>query len=191
MRTLQRATATVLLGLAVLLALAGPAQASCAGPPTDSPYAFTGTVVEVEKDGRLAHVVLDDGSRVVVHGSPELGDRTATSVDRHFAAGARYEFHPFNDNSPFQDNACSATRRLAGPTPGSVPTDKDQLPGWLRPGSSPTAQEDCSLTCARVPERRLSRAARLYASERTPASPVTTTSPLPRTAAPNARTVTS
>lgn len=131
MSAFHRVAATVFLVLAATLALAGPAQASCAGPPTDSPYAFTGSVVEVEKDGRLAHVVLDDGSRVVVHGSPELGDRTVTSVDRRFAAGARYEFHPFNDTNPFQDNACSATRRLAGPTPGSVAASKDRLPGWL------------------------------------------------------------
>lgn len=131
MSALPRVAATVVLGLAVTLALAGPARASCAGPPTDSPYAFTGTVVEVEKDGRVAHVVLDNGRTVVVQGSPELRDGTATSVDRRFAAGARYEFHPFNDTSPFQDNACSATRQLAGPTPGPVEPNEDRLPGWL------------------------------------------------------------
>ena len=131
MNRMSRVTATVVVVLAAGLAAVGPARASCAGSPADSPNAFTGTVLEVEKDGRVAHVVLDSGRRVVVHGSPELGGRTATSVDRHFVAGARYEFHPFNDSSPFQDNACTATRQLAGPTPEPVEPNEDRLPGWL------------------------------------------------------------
>ena len=89
MRRVGRVTATVVVVLAAGLAAVGPARASCAEMPTDSPNAFTGTVLEVEKDGRVAHVVLDNGRRVVVHGSPELSNRTVTSVDRRFAAGAR------------------------------------------------------------------------------------------------------
>lgn len=135
MSAFHRVAATVFLGLflglAATLALAGPAQASCAGPPTDSPYAFTGTVVEVDDSSRVATVVLDDGSEVVVQGGPDLGGSAATSVDRHYTLGGRYEFHPSNDTSPFQDNACSATRQLSGPTPGTAEPNEDQLPGWL------------------------------------------------------------
>jgi len=215
MRSRRSAAATLVLGLALVFAFAGPAQASCAGPPSDSPAAFTGTVVEVEKDGRVAYVALDDGSTAVVHGSPGLGNDTVTSVDRRFAAGARYEFHPFNDTSPFQDNACSATRQLAGPTPGPVEPSEDRLPGWLPVDEQngpigygavgvmlvvaiallavPTvlvahrlqvvrlrvtdAHEVCPSTWARALVRRLSRTANETASDRTPSSPVTTTSP--------------
>ena len=107
------------------------AQASCAAPALASPNAFVGTVNSVEKDGRVAQVVLDDGRRVTVHGSPELGDNTATSVDRRYAVGARYEFHPLNASSPYQDNACTATRQLSGPSPRPVEPAEDRLPGWL------------------------------------------------------------
>lgn len=131
MRTLWRATATVFLGLAVAVALAGPAQASCAGPPTDSPHAFTGTVIEVDDNGRVATVVQDDGSEVVVQGGPDLGGSAVTSVDRHYTMGGRYEFHPLNAKSPYEDNACTATRQLAGPTATPVEPTRDRLPGWL------------------------------------------------------------
>jgi len=127
----RRLGLTLLLGLSVMLAFPVPAVASCAAPPMDSPYAFVGTVVEVKKDGRVATVVIDTGDTVVVHGSPELGDHTATSVDRRFALGGRYEFHPINATSPYQDNACTATRQLAGPTPTPVEPARDRLPGWL------------------------------------------------------------
>lgn len=131
MTHIGRAFATGFLVLTAVVTVTWPARASCAGPPTDSPYAFTGTVVEVDKDGRVAHVVLNDGDTVVIHGSPAIGDHTATSVDRRFAAGARYEFHPFNDTSPFSDNACSATRQLSGPAPEPIQRTEDLLPGWL------------------------------------------------------------
>ena len=131
MTRIGRVLATGFLVLTAGVSVTGPARASCAGPPTDSPYAFTGTVVEVDKDGRVAHVILDRGDTVVIHGSPAIGDHTATSVDRRFAAGARYEFHPFNDTSPFSDNACSATRQLSGPAPEPIQQTEDLLPGWL------------------------------------------------------------
>ena len=59
--------------LVALLMLGNPtaASASCAEEPTDSPYAFTGTVISVEGEGRLARVVLDNGNRVEVHGSSD------------------------------------------------------------------------------------------------------------------------
>jgi len=124
-------TCLTLSMLVLLLLVPSAAQASCAAAPTASPHAFVGTVDSVDKDGRLAQVVLDDGRRVIVHGSPELGDHTATSVDRRYALGGRYEFHPLNASSPFQDNACTATRQLAGPSPRPLEPAQDRLPGWL------------------------------------------------------------
>lgn len=126
-----RLVVAMVLGLAGALAVPGPAVASCAEQPVDSPYAFVGTVVGLEKEGRVANVVLDDGNKVVVHGSPELGDAVATSVDRRYALGGRYEFHPINARTPFQDNACTATRQLAGPATAPVEPAQDLLPGWL------------------------------------------------------------
>lgn len=126
--------AVLATGLCVVLTFlgGGPAAASCASSPEDSPYAFTGTVVAVQKAGRVATVVLDDGSKVDVQGSPELGDNVATSVDRRYALGGRYEFHPYNDRSPFQDNACSATRQISGPEPAARAYGSgDRLPAWL------------------------------------------------------------
>jgi hypothetical protein len=128
MRLLVTATAA-----AVVLVLTGPtaAQASCATDPQPSRDRFVGTVVEVESDGRLAYVVLDDGTRVEVHGSSSLGVGSATSVDRQYAVGGRYEFHPTNARSPYQDNICTATRQLAGPTSAAPGQAHDPLPGWL------------------------------------------------------------
>jgi len=125
------ATATLGLGLALVVTVSGPAQASCAGPPTDSPYAFTATVVKVEDNDRVATVVRVDGREVVVLGSPYLGGSRGTSVDRHYALGGRYEFHPRNSKSPYEDDACTATRQIAGPTVVPVEAKEDRLPGWL------------------------------------------------------------
>ena len=115
----------------LLVGLPGAARASCAEEPTDSPYAFTGTVLSVDADGRLAHVRRDDGTRVDVRGGPDLGDGTFTSVDRQFAEGGRYEFHPRNGSSPFQDDACTATQQLSGPSPAPVEPHEDLLPAWM------------------------------------------------------------
>lgn len=132
MRTVGTVIATALLAAAAVLLPSATAQASCAGPPADSPNAFTGTVVSTDREGRVAEVVRDDGTRVVVHGSPTGSG--ATSVDRTYVEGARYEFHPVNATSPFQDNACTATRQVSGPAaPVSAAGDgaDDRLPGWL------------------------------------------------------------
>lgn len=107
-------TARLTLLLLLLLASslgAAPAAASCALPPRESPDAFTGTVVSTSKEGRWAEVALPDGSVVEVRGGPRDG---FTSVDRTFARGARYEFHPLSSSPPFEDNACTATRRVGG-----------------------------------------------------------------------------
>jgi len=103
-----------------------PADASCAPPPpASSAQRFTGVVVSVSDQGRTATVRTDDGRTVTVTGR---GDPSGaiTSVDRTYTAGARYEFHPLNDASPYRDNACTATRELsstggaaAGPVDGN------------------------------------------------------------------------
>jgi hypothetical protein len=39
-------------------------------------------------------------------------------VDRTYEDGATYEFHVLNDASPYEDNACTATK-LIGAAPGA------------------------------------------------------------------------
>ncbi|MGH3717166.1 MAG: hypothetical protein ACRDT4_27445 [Micromonosporaceae bacterium] len=108
----------------VIATSGSPALASCAHPPRQSEYAFTGTVTSVKDDGRLAHVRTDDGQAVVVNGAEEPG--TMTSVDRTYQRGARYEFHPINDSSPYRDNACTATHRIGPAGAGAAaPADAD------------------------------------------------------------------
>ncbi len=97
--------------------------------------AFTGTVVSTERDGRVAAVLTDDGHRVEVVGTASTSG--FTSVDRAYEIGARYEFHPANATSPFQDNICTRTHLISPPpaaaaTPGMAPTRpaaSDTLPG--------------------------------------------------------------
>ena len=124
-----------------LLVPAGPAAGSCVLPPRTSPHAFTGTVVAVSHGGREATVRLPDGGRAVVVGGPP--GASATSVDRVYAVGATYEFHPLDATSPFQDNACTATRQLSGPVastaggtgadrmPARLPVEQGSLVSWL------------------------------------------------------------
>jgi hypothetical protein len=76
---------------------------------------FVGTVTSTSYAGRKATVLVetiwygpDLPAQVEVIGSPALN--AATSVDRSFQQGARYLFVPTNNQSPFQDNACSATQ---------------------------------------------------------------------------------
>lgn len=102
-----------LLVAALIAATGAPASASCAGSPSPSPHMFKGTVVSTGSEGRIAQVVTDDGREVEVRGTPDASG--VTSVDRTYRAGARYEFHPVNSGSPYEDNACTATRELSGP----------------------------------------------------------------------------
>jgi hypothetical protein len=140
--------ATIVLAAAVLIGSAGPAAASCVLPPRTSPAAFTGTVTAVANDGRVATVRTDDGRVVEVVGTPDLHQGAGrTSVDRRFDVGVRYQFHPLNDTSPYQDNACTATRPIgaAAPATGSPapppPTAvrpagvhrSSGIPGWVVP----------------------------------------------------------
>lgn len=70
-------------------------------------YVFTGKVDRVEANGTKAWVTTAAGTAVVV-----LGNRPVSQPVRTFLAGETYEFHPVNDASPFEDNACTATRAV-------------------------------------------------------------------------------
>lgn len=105
------------LVVALVLAVGEPVSASCVTPPPVSAYAFTGTVVSTAADGRIAQVVTDDGTFVEVRGTPDPS--VITSVDRTYRVGGRYEFHPLNAASPYEDNICTATHELAPDTAGS------------------------------------------------------------------------
>lgn len=119
MRTWIRPLFAMLLGAGVIALTGAPAAASCAGPPQDSTHAFTGTVTALRWEGRLATVVTEAGDTVEVRGTPG-GAHSVTSVDREFQLGARYEFHPENGASPYQDNACTATHKIAGAAHGAA-----------------------------------------------------------------------
>ena len=109
--------------LTVLLALMGaaPAHASCArATPPGSPARFTGVVLGTELAQRVAYVHTDDGRNVVVRGTDSTAADAFTTIDRTYLTGHRYDFHPVNDTSPFEDNICTATLDL-GPAPTSDP----------------------------------------------------------------------
>ncbi|MER5673207.1 hypothetical protein [Pseudonocardia alni] len=89
------------------------ARASCIADPPRSEHAFTGTVASTSADGRVAQVRTDDGRDVQVVGSPTPRPSTATSVDRSYTTGTRYEFHPLTPASPYEDNICTATHEVA------------------------------------------------------------------------------
>ncbi len=57
-------------------------------------------------------MVRTQGSTVEVRGTSAAGDDEATSVDRMYEVGRRYEFHPTNTSPPWEDNSCTATRLL-------------------------------------------------------------------------------
>ena len=110
-----------------------PAYASCAGPPSPSAFAFTGTVIGTEEEDRIATVMTDRGVEVTVLGTGDTSrfSESFTSVDRRYRLGGRYEFHPTNAKSPYRDNACTATRQLAGPPLQPLAEREELLPGWL------------------------------------------------------------
>ena len=103
--------AGAVLGGALIVASASPAEASCTADPLPSPYAFTGKVVATKWDGRFARVRTSTGKLVIVKGA--AGPHQVTSVDRFYELDRRYEFHPLNSRSPYRDNACTATHQLS------------------------------------------------------------------------------
>ncbi|MDQ3503454.1 MAG: hypothetical protein M3486_07570 [Actinomycetota bacterium] len=117
-----------------LLGSAGVADASCVAPPTTSASSFTGTVLATQDKDRIAQVRTDAGAEVTVVGTESPDADSASSVDRTFVTGARYEFHPLNEASPFRDNACTATRQLkaaANPTAAAPELPRTGVPGYL------------------------------------------------------------
>lgn len=98
---------------------ATPAAASCAtDSPEPSPNAFLGSVVGTSEGRRVAEVVTDEGEMVTVQGTEDTTcfSDFYSSVDRRYSLGGWYEFYPLNDDSPYSDNACTATRQVSGPT---------------------------------------------------------------------------
>lgn len=114
-----------------------PAAASCAtDSPEPSPNAFVGTVIATSKGDRVAEVVTDEGATVTVRGTESTSwfSNSYSSVDRRYALGGRYEFHPVNDDSPYSDNDCTATRQISGPPLSAFPEPRARegfLPEWL------------------------------------------------------------
>ena len=121
------------LVVAATLAAAPAANASCAEPPIESPHAFEGTVIDTREEDRIATVITDKGRQVTVLGTSDDSwfTESGSSVDRRYALGGRYEFHPTNASDPYRDNACTATRKIAGPGPQPLEPNRDFLPGWL------------------------------------------------------------
>lgn len=83
---------------------------------------FTGVVVSTSMQGRVALVQTAEGI-VEVRGTAVDSGNAVTSVDRTYVVGGRYEFHPTNAASPYEDNACTATR-LLGTSP--IPAAADE-----------------------------------------------------------------
>ena len=133
--TLVNIRLVVAAGLATVptLVVAPAAYGSCGGPAARSPHAFVGTVVDTSEEDRIATVITDRGRRVTVLGTEDTSrfSESFSSVDRRYALGGRYEFHPTNAASPYRDNACTATRRLAGPGLQPVERSEEFLPDWL------------------------------------------------------------
>ncbi len=130
--TRVRCTLTWAVLLPALLSAAwilgsAPAWASCASPGAlTSPNAFAGTVIATSRAGRVAEVRTDEGHHVTVIGTPVAPDPSgadrATSIDRTYEVGVRYEFDPRNSTSPYEDTACTSTHVLPPLAPTTAPT---------------------------------------------------------------------
>jgi hypothetical protein len=131
-RPIRLMLVVVTVALAVL-AMGPAANASCAGLPAESSHSFVGTVIDTSEEDRIATVITDGGRRVTVQGTQDTSwfSESLSSIDRRYALGGRYEFHPTNARDPYRDNACTATHKLAGPRLPPLEPSKDYLPGWL------------------------------------------------------------
>lgn len=100
-----------------------PAYGSCSMETLRSVHAFTGTVVSLTAQDRVATEMTDAANRVKVIGAAgDWKSGVITSVDRTYEVGVRYEFHPLNAASPYRDNSCTATHQLTGASsPTSTP----------------------------------------------------------------------
>lgn len=148
-----------------------PVRTSCAALPPVSTHPFAGTVESTSRNGRVAEVRTDDGRGVEVRGTDAVdspGAIGATSVDRTFVAGTRYEFHPLNSTSPFSDNACTATRplaplRMAAENPaGSDPSESpERFLGPLAVGGLVLMIGSAAVAAVAIRRMRSSRISRL------------------------------
>jgi hypothetical protein len=118
------------------LAITSPAQASCAPQAPPSPHVFTGLVVATRLSDRVATVRLDSGETVEVQGTVVTQENEATSADRSYKVGGRYEFHPLNASSPYSDNACTQTVLLKMESAASVGTSSEQVGAVIGDGWS-------------------------------------------------------
>lgn len=120
------------LALLFIIAIAGPASASCAEPGPlgqalgDAHAVFVGTVTELEYENRVATFNVDDiwtgdiGATVTVSGGPrpseleraaEQGLTVATSVDRTYVLGETYLVVSYAaEGRVLLDTNCSATQ---------------------------------------------------------------------------------
>jgi hypothetical protein len=139
------AVATGCLTLAAVVS-SSAAYASYATEAMASPYALIGTVISTEKDDRIATVITDSGRQVKVLGTPDTSwfSKSYTSVDRRYAVAGRYEFHPINAESPYQDDICTATHQLAGPRLRPLEPTTDLLPAWLPTSKQVSWDISCS-----------------------------------------------
>ena len=112
---------SLLMSLALLIALARPALASCAvAPPLrerlgEARVAFVGTVLQTTNRDRNASVRVESiwlgprlPERVEVTGGPSQAN-VVSSADRSWEAGQRYLFVLDDAKPPFKDDVCSAT----------------------------------------------------------------------------------
>jgi hypothetical protein len=147
----------LIIAPALLLALATQAQASCAGSPSVSNHVFVGTVTSLANNGRAAQVRTADGHLVQVEGSPVHDANSATSVDRTYAMGVTYEFHPVNGTSPYQDDICTSTHAIASPartvTASAAPA-KSASSWWWAAGAGLLAAAVGLLVWRRLARRR-------------------------------------
>ncbi len=114
----------------------GIALASCAPLPAieqaiaDAPAVFTGTVVALEGDDRLARVAVDEvwkgdvGATAVVRGAEQIEPGMFTSVDRTYEKGARYLFVPRRmAGEQFADDGCTLTQLYTADLEAFRPAD--------------------------------------------------------------------
>lgn len=124
-----------LIGVGLVAVAGSPAVASCVSNPSQSAFAFNGTVVSTEANGRIARVATEDGRTVEVRGTKEANG--FTPVDRTFRVGAQYEFHPVNNASPYEDNACTATRERTVATRAAESVETEPAAGENGDQSAP------------------------------------------------------
>ena len=141
---MTKALVAVVLALGVLGAISATgAQASCARAPSlaedidASPMVFVGTVISTSDNDRVAHVSVESiwkgpvlPAYVDVHGSPDLGPFSFSSVDRTYRAGERDIFVLFSDQQPLHDNICSATQPYTAEVAAFAPSNTKLPAPW-------------------------------------------------------------